>query len=41
MKGDRVNMCVDLDAVWEITQGNLPYLKEYVQLILSELDDSE
>ena len=34
-------MGVDLDAVWEITQGNLPHLKEYVQLILSELDESE
>ena len=34
-------MGVDLDAVWEITQGNLPRLKEYVQLILSELDESE
>jgi len=30
MRGDR-----------EITQGNLPRLKEYVQLILSELDESE
>lgn len=32
---------VDLEAVWEITQGNLPPLKEHVQIILSELDDSE
>ena len=34
-------MGVDLEAVWEISQGNLPRLKEHVQLILGELGDSE
>ncbi|MFQ5612749.1 MAG: DUF86 domain-containing protein [Anaerolineae bacterium] len=32
-------MGVDLAAVWEITQRELPVLKSQVQLILTELDD--
>ena len=33
-------MGVDLTAVWEITQRNLPVLKKHIQVILRELDDS-
>ncbi|MDX2034347.1 MAG: DUF86 domain-containing protein [Blastocatellia bacterium] len=31
-------MGVDLDAVWEVTQGHLPALKEQVETILAEID---
>jgi len=32
-------MGVDLDAVWEVTQANVPQLKTEVQAILAELQD--
>lgn len=34
-------MGVDLVAVWEITQGELPALKKHIQVILEQLDESE
>ncbi len=33
-------MGVDLAAVWEVTQSNLPILKQPVQVILEALDNS-
>jgi len=32
-------MGVDVNAVWEITQRNLPFLKIRIEAILQELDD--
>lgn len=34
-------MGVDLAAVWEITQGELPVLKKRVQTILEEMDNNK
>ena len=34
-------MGVDLAAVWEITQGELPVLQKRVQAILAEIDNNE
>jgi uncharacterized protein with HEPN domain len=33
-------MAVDLNAVWEVTQLNLPDLKRQIQAILEDLDRS-
>ena len=33
-------MGVDLTTVWELTQRNLPILKQQVEIILAELDNS-
>lgn len=34
-------MGVDLEAVWQVTQQNIPGLKQGIQNILSELEDDE
>jgi uncharacterized protein with HEPN domain len=33
-------MGVDINAVWEITQQNLPFLKTRIESILNNLDDN-
>ena len=34
-------MGVDLDAVWQITQKEIPELKQYVQTIMKKLEETE
>ena len=34
-------MGVDLEAVWQVTQKNVPVLKKQIHLIIKELDNSQ